>query len=90
MIPLEWINSRPKMIHPTKNSKLASHLTGLFLIEELIKAEVVPQIPASEVLHSHVEIFPILEGRLHVDDERTGDLLQNGLLIDNRANTLLQ
>lgn len=77
-------------MHPTMNSKLVSLYTCLFFVEEFIEAEMVPQISASEVLHGHVEIFPILEGRLHVDDEGVGDLLKYGLFVDDRANTLLQ
>ena len=49
------------MMHPTKNSKLVSLVTGLFFIEEFIEAEMVSQIPAPEVFHGHVEILPILE-----------------------------
>ena len=37
----------------------------------------VSQIPASEILHSHVQILPILEGRAHIDDKRIADLLQD-------------
>lgn len=89
-MPFEWMNSNPKTMHPTMNSKLVSVDTCLFFVEELIEAEMVSQISSSEVLHSHVEIFPILEGGFHVDDEWIGDLLKYGLLVDDRTNTLFQ
>ena len=46
--------------------------TGLFLSEELVEAEMVPQISSPEILHDHVEILSILEGWDHVDDEGVG------------------
>ena len=50
----------------------------------------ISQISSPQVLHGHIEVLPILEGRNHVDDERIAELLQNGLLVDDRTNTLFQ
>ena len=68
---------------------MIGRLTSLFFIEELIEAEMVSQISASHVLHSHVEVFSVLEGGLHVDDEGIADLLEDGLFVDHRSHALL-
>ena len=47
----------------------------MLLVKVLIKAEVVSQVSSSHVLHGHVEVFPVLEGGLHIDDEGIADLL---------------
>jgi hypothetical protein len=51
---------------------------------------VVAQVAAAQVLHGHVEILPVLEGRLHVDDEWIADLLQDAFFVDDRPHALLE
>jgi len=57
--------------------------TSLLLIEELVIAEMVPQIPTSQILHGHIEVFAVLEGRFHVDDEGVGEVVQDGALVEH-------
>jgi hypothetical protein len=64
--------------------------TCLFFVKELVKTEMISKISSSQVFHGHIKILPILEGRFHVDDEGISDLLQNGLLVDDRAHTFLE
>ena len=44
--------------------------TDLFLLETLFVANMVPEVPTSEVIHDQIEIDFILEGTFHIDDER--------------------
>ena len=50
----------------------------------------VSKIPSAEVLHHHVEELPILESRLHVDDEAVAELIQDALLVNHRGDALLE
>ena len=50
----------------------------------------VPEIATPEILHNHVEILPVLEGRNHIDDEGVVELFEDGLLVDDGAHTFLQ
>jgi hypothetical protein len=46
----------------------------LFLVEELVEAEMVTKIAPSEIFHDHVEVLSILEGGDHVDEEGVAEL----------------
>lgn len=49
----------------------------------------IPQIPTAEILHQKIEVIPVLECRLHVDDEGTLYALEDELLVSHQGNTLL-
>ena len=52
-------------------------------------ADVVTQVATREVVHDEVKIFSILEGVVHVDDERILQLGQDLALVDDRLDTAL-
>lgn len=65
-------------------------LTCLIFIEEFIETEMVSQVSTSHILHRHVEVFPVLEGGFHVNDEGITDLFKDGLLIDDWPHAFFQ
>ena len=62
----------------------------MFFSEELVETEMVSQVAAPEVFHDHVEVFPVLEGTYHVDDEGVVQLLEDSFLVYDRTHTFLQ
>lgn len=46
-------------------------LTGSFLVELSVPADVVPKVTAAEEVHDQVEVFPVLEGIIHINQEWT-------------------
>lgn len=54
---------------------------GLQLCESSPPADVVPQIAAVDVVHDQVEVLPILEGAVHVDEEGVPDPGQQVALV---------
>jgi hypothetical protein len=64
-------------------------LTRLFLGETAMLANMVAQIPTREHVHHEIEILPILEGIVHIDDERVVELGENLPLVHDRLNTAL-
>lgn len=62
----------------------------MLLAEELVEAEVVSEVSSSQILHGHVEVLSVLEGRNHIDNEGVAQLLEDGLLVDDRAHTFLE
>lgn len=55
----------------------------MLLAEKLVKAKVISKITSSEVFHGHIEVFSVLEGGDHVDNEGVAELLKDSLLVDN-------
>lgn len=50
----------------------------------------ISKITSSEVFHGHIEVFSVLEGGDHVDNEGVAELLKDSLLVDNWANTFFK
>lgn len=50
----------------------------------------ISKIAPSEVFHSHIEIFSVLECRNHVDNEGIAQLLKDCLFIYNWPNTFFE
>ena len=57
--------------------------TCLFLAEEFVETEMISKISSPQIFHDHVEIFSILKGRNHIDDEGVAQLFEDRLFVDD-------
>lgn len=56
-------------------------LTGLFLCEASMLADVIPEVAAVEEVHHEIEVLSILEGIVHVDYEGVVELCEDLALV---------
>ena len=61
--------------------------TGLLLGEILVVAKVVAEVPAAEVLHRQIKMFPILKRVNSIDDKRAGHFIEQQFLVDDWVHT---
>lgn len=50
---------------------------SLLFAETAVLADVVPEVASSQEVHDQVEILPVLEGVIHIDDEDVVELRKN-------------
>lgn len=62
---------------------------SLRLAELAFAADVVSQIPAVQVVHHQVQVFPVLERAFHVDEEGVLQICQQGPLVHDRVDRFL-
>lgn len=68
---------------------MSPKLTCLFLGEPSVFADVVPEVSAREIVHDKVQILPVLERIIHIDDVWVVQLSQDLSLIHHRLETAL-
>ena len=64
-------------------------LTGLFLAEPSVPANVVTEVSAREQVHHQIQILAILEGVVHVDDEGILEHGENLAFVHDRFDAAL-
>jgi hypothetical protein len=69
--------------------KAANKEFGLLLGELLLLINVVSEIPSRHVVQAHIEVFSVLKGIIHVDEERVFQLRKNYSLVYNGVYTSL-
>lgn len=78
------------MKKPKFLNKSVLSLTGLFLGESAVFANVVAQISTSEEVHQQVKVVSVLEGIIHIHKERIRYLRENLAFVENRFNAALR
>jgi hypothetical protein len=83
-----------KSSHQTRNKKsyplVTLKFTSLLFCESPVSANVVPQITPVQKVHDQVQVLSILEGIVHVDNERIVKLRQDLALIHDRLDATLR
>lgn len=56
----------------------------MVLVEAVLVADMVAEVSSPQVVHHEVEVHPVLECALHVDEERVFESAENASFVEDR------